>query len=226
MATGLDDRSQSRDPHQLQRPRPGQIQASRPRRAQPAPPRSRATQSGEPQSPAAEPGPAQLRTARPGVARPRPAQPGPGKPGPSRPSQPGTSRPVRPAARPAAAGDQAVRAAERPAAAGRPRTPFVLLLLALLGGGLVCLLLINTTLAQGSFQITAIQQKNASLAQQVQAAEQQTTALRSPASIAARAQQLGMRPVGRLHFLDLKNGRIYSQPAKEPGVRAVPGYTP
>jgi hypothetical protein len=148
--------------------------------------------------------------------------------------RPGTVRPATPpavtgdqaTAQPAVAGDQAGRPAGRPAAPGRPRTPFVLLLLALLGGGLVCLLLINTTLAEGSFRITDMQQRNASLAQQVQAAEQQTTMLRSPASIAARAQQLGMRPVGRLHFLDLKNGRIYSQPAREPGVRAVPGYTP
>jgi uncharacterized protein HemX len=151
------------------------------------------------------------------------------RPGQSQPAVRPDARPeARPDARPGAgpAARPGSRPAGRPAAAARPRAPFVLLLLALLGGGLVCLLLINTTLAEGSFQITAIQQKNASLAQQVQAAEQQTTALKSPASIAARAQQLGMRPVGRLHFLDLKNGRLYSQPAKEPGVRAVPGYTP
>ena len=37
----------------------------------------------------------------------------------------------------------------------------MLLLVALLGGALVWLLLINTTLAQGSFQITGLQQQNA-----------------------------------------------------------------
>jgi hypothetical protein len=102
----------------------------------------------------------------------------------------------------------------------------VLLLIGLLGGGLVCLLLINTTLAQNSFQINAMQQKNSSLAQQAQSLEQQTTQEQSPASIAARAEKLGMRPVGRLRFIDLKNGRVYSQPATEPGVTTVPGYTP
>jgi uncharacterized protein HemX len=103
----------------------------------------------------------------------------------------------------------------------------VLLLVALLGGGLICLLLINTTLAQGSFQITAMQQQNAALTQQVQALQQQTTQQESPTSIAARAQQLGMQPVGRLRFINLKNGRIYSEPAKAPDVPfAVPGYTP
>ena len=49
-----------------------------------------------------------------------------------------------------------------------------MLLIGLLGGGLVCLLLINTTLAEGSFQITAMQHKNADLTQQEQALQQQT----------------------------------------------------
>jgi hypothetical protein len=111
-------------------------------------------------------------------------------------------------------------------AQARPRTPFVLLLVGLLGGALICLLVINTTLAQGAFQITAMQQKNSALAQQVQALQQQTATEESPASIAARAERLGLRPVGRLRFINLKNGRIYSQPATEPGVIPVPGYTP
>jgi hypothetical protein len=102
----------------------------------------------------------------------------------------------------------------------------VLLLIGLLGGGLVCLLLINTTLAQNSFEINAIQQKNASLTQQAQILQQQTTQEQSPGSIAAKAEKLGMRPVGRLRFIDLKNGRTYSQPATEPGVAPVRGYTP
>jgi hypothetical protein len=109
----------------------------------------------------------------------------------------------------------------------RSRTPFVLLLIGLLGGGLVCLLLINTTLAQGAFQIQAMQQKNAALLQQEQALQQQTTQQESPASIAARARELGMQPVGRLRFIDLKKGRIYNQPAHVPDVPfTVPGYTP
>ena len=102
----------------------------------------------------------------------------------------------------------------------------MLLLVGLLGGGLICLLLINTTLAQNSFQITQMQQKNAAITQQQQILQQETTQEQAPASIAARAEKLGMRPVGRLRFIDLKNGRIYSQPATEPGVPTVPGYTP
>ncbi len=180
--------------------------------------------------PARRPGPAQ----RPGEpAEPELLRPG-ARPGPARRPGPGQ----RPAARPGPVGgrtagtaapapDQATgtRAAARPQA--RPRAPFVLLLLGLLGGGLICLLLINTTLAQGSFQIQAMQQKNTALTQQVQALQQQTTQQESPASIAARARQLGMQPAGRLRFIDLKSGRIYSEPARVPDVPyAVPGYTP
>lgn len=149
-------------------------------------------------------------------------------------SQGSRPRPARALVLPAPAPDQASSprqasvpgpgAAARPQA--RPRTPFVLLLVGLLAGGLVCLLLINTTLAEGSFQINTLQQKNSALSQQVQSLQQQTAREESPASIAARAQQLGMRPAGRLRFINLKNGRIYSQPATEPGVIDVPGYTP
>jgi hypothetical protein len=72
-----------------------------------------------------------------------------------------------------------------------------------------------------------MQQKNTSLTQQVQALEQQTRQQESPASIAARAQQLGMQPVGRLRFIDLTKGRIYRQPRRVADVPfAVPGYTP
>lgn len=140
------------------------------------------------------------------------------------PAPPPRTRPARPAQPARSAQPQGIR----PAAGGqaRPRTPFVLLLIGLLAGGLVCLLMLNTTLAQGAFQITGMQQRNATLSQQVQGLQQQTAQEEAPASIAKRAQQLGMRPVGRLHFINLKTGRMHSQPATEPGVTSLPGYTP
>jgi len=156
---------------------------------------------------------------------------GPGQPRPPRPGRTAELPRLRPGDQPAPGGDREAPAAapapQRAAGARtRPRTPFVLLLVGLLGGGLVCLLLINTTLAEGSFQITAMQHKNADLAQQEQALQQQIVREQSPASIAARARQLGMRPTGRLRFIDLKTGRVYNQPAHVPGVIPVPGYTP
>ena len=153
--------------------------------------------------------PRQRQRSRPG----RPRRPRPGRaaelprPRPGDQPVPGGGRRA-PAAAPAPAAQRAAAAGPR----ARSRTPFVLLLIGLLGGGLVCLLLINTTLAEGSFQITAMQHKNADLTQQEQALQQQIVQEQSPASIAARARQLGMQQSGRLRFVNLRTGRIYSQP--------------
>ncbi|HEY3956964.1 MAG TPA: hypothetical protein VGM53_26635 [Streptosporangiaceae bacterium] len=162
--------------------------------------------------------------------RPQPPRPQRQQPGPlqrTRPARPQPARPSQPA-RTAQPGRAGLPQGAGPAAGGqtRPRTPFVLLLVGLLAGGLVCLLMLNTTLAQGAFQITGMQQRNATLSQQVQALQQKTAQEEAPSSIAARAKQLGMRPAGRMHFINLKTGRIHSQPATEPGVVTQPGYTP
>ena len=107
--------------------------------------------------------------------------------------------------------------------------PFVLLVLALLGGGLICLLVINTTLSTAQFRITNLQQSNAALSQQEQALAQQIATDQAPATIEKRAYQLGMRQQKRLTFLNAATGRIYRQPMTIPGmpnVVIVPGFTP
>ena len=96
----------------------------------------------------------------------------------------------------------------------------------LLGGGLLCLLMINTVLAAGAFRITALQQGNVPLAQRVQALQAQVAAQESPYSLAQRAAALGMVVQPRLHFLNLGQGRLQSQPSTMPGIPTVPGYTP
>jgi hypothetical protein len=168
----------------------------------------------------------------PGRARPtrrRAAGPGPG-----RPARPGQGRPAGPApdratgtgpSRPAGAAPQAGPWTGTPSAA-IARTPFILFVTALLGGGLICLLVINTILATGSYQITSLQQAQTARAQQVQALKQQVAEDSNPSVIAKRARQLGMVEPPLTKFLDLKTGRIIRQPPTEPGVYAVPGYTP
>jgi cell division protein FtsB len=115
----------------------------------------------------------------------------------------------------------------RPAAAARPsRMPFIVLIVGLLGGGLLCLLLINTILDTGSYQISSLQQQNVTLAQQTQALQAQIAHEESPAVLAAWATKLGMTQPGLLHFLDLRKRRIESQPQHMAGIPSVPGYTP
>jgi hypothetical protein len=127
------------------------------------------------------------------------------------------------------AGAPVTRAARpRPgAAAARPsRMPFVFLIVGLLGGGLLCLLLINTVLDTGAYRITSLQQQNVTLAQQTQALQAQIAHEESPSVLAAAAIKLGMTQPGLLHFLDLRQRRIENEPHYMAGIPPVAGYTP
>ena len=109
----------------------------------------------------------------------------------------------------------------------RPRAPFILLLVGLLGGALVSLLVISTTLAEGSYRITNLQQQNANLAKQEQLLTQQVAQASSPAQIAQEAEQFGMQPDPVLQFIDLKTGKIVSGKVSRADAEInVPGYNP
>jgi len=88
----------------------------------------------------------------------------------------------------------------RPKAA---RGAFVLLLVALLVGGLMTLLALNTALAQDAFVVQNLQQQSLQLEDQEQQLTQQVASLESPVSLAARARALGMVPGGRPTFLQV-----------------------
>jgi hypothetical protein len=123
------------------------------------------------------------------------------------------------------------RPAPRPAAPGarrsRPRTPFILLLVGLLGGALVSLLVISTTLAQGAFQITNLQQQSTNLARQEQTLTDEVAKAGNPSAIASEASQLGMRQDPNLKFIDTKTGKIVTgKVTKSEAAFHAPGYTP
>jgi cell division protein FtsL len=83
---------------------------------------------------------------------------------------------------------------------------FVLLVLGMLGGSLVCLLVINTTLGASSFEIDHLQQQVAARSLQVQSMQQQVAAEGSPQQIEQEAAALGMRGQAQMNFLDLAHG--------------------
>lgn len=151
---------------------------------------------------------------RPGV-RPRPGtQPVPnvgGIPNARTAPTPGATRPVAP----------------RPAVAppGTHRVPFMLLLCGLLGGALVSALVISTTLAEGSFEISKLQSSTIAQAKQLQSLQEQVATAQSAPQIASRAAELGMQPVGELRFVDLKTGKLTTDGTDWPGY-VPPGYTP
>ena len=126
---------------------------------------------------------------------------------PAPPPSPPSGRASRPPARrEPAAGSWPARSWAAPAA--HPRAPFILLLVGLLGGALVCLLVISTTLAEGSYRITGLQQQNASLAKQEQLLTEQVAQAPRRSRSPRRPRQLGMRPNPNLQFINLKTGKI------------------
>jgi hypothetical protein len=90
----------------------------------------------------------------------------------------------------------------------------VLLILALLGGSLVCLLVINTTLGASSFRLTQLQKRSASLSTQEQNLRQQVALEQAHDTIAARAYALGMRMPTTTTILDLRSGQIFVLPGQ------------
>ncbi|MER6182253.1 septum formation initiator family protein [Streptomyces sp. NPDC001652] len=92
-----------------------------------------------------------------------------------------------------------------PTAEGRgqaARTPFVLLVVLLLGGGLIGLLVLNSALSEGSFKLDDLQKETKSLTDQEQALQRDIDAYSAPDALQRRARELGMVPGGDPAFLD------------------------
>ncbi|MFI9830707.1 septum formation initiator family protein [Streptomyces sp. NPDC051913] len=82
------------------------------------------------------------------------------------------------------------------------RTPFVLLVVLLLGGGLIGLLVLNSALSEGSFKLDDLQKETKSLTDQQQALQRDIDAYSAPDALQRRARELGMVPGGDPAFLD------------------------
>ncbi|MCK2220842.1 hypothetical protein MF672_044605 [Actinomadura sp. ATCC 31491] len=181
------------------------------------PPQSRTPQAKAPQAKASrpkaglrtEPRPTEPRPTEPRPTAPRPTEPRPTAPRPTDPRptapRPTEARPteVRPAeSRPAErrGGVQGVRggtAGPRPSAARRravrrQRTPFVLLVVGLMSGGLVSLLLLNTMLAQDTITDAKLREQIAVARQENEKIEQDYQRKTQPGVVAELAEQQGL----------------------------------
>ena len=94
------------------------------------------------------------------------------------------------------------------------RTPFVLLLVALLSVGLITLLLLNTALSQDSFRLSDLRQRSAQLTDNEQGLERQIADLEAPQRLAKTARELGMKPGGNPLFLRTPDGRVIGDPGQ------------
>jgi hypothetical protein len=93
-----------------------------------------------------------------------------------------------------------------------PRMPFVIFVVSLLAAGLVGLLLLNTELQSGTFQVTKLNNQAGQLRDQQEQLEKQVRTLESPQNLADRALGMGMVPNPNPVFLRLSDGQVLGVP--------------
>ena len=165
------------------------------------------------------PGGAKTRQARP-VSSPRhtrPVAPNPPRTAPavrtapSPATQPAIPPVIQPATQPGPSPAQ--REPRRPR---QQRMPFILLLVGLLGGALVSLLVISTTLDAGAYRINNLNAQNTSLNKYIQMLTNQVANEKNPATIAQKATGYGMRREEGNRFLNLKTDKTSYVPPATP----------
>lgn len=88
------------------------------------------------------------------------------------------------------------------------RVPFVALVSLVLLGGVVGLLLFNTSMQQASFASTTLEEQARTLSARQQTLQMEIDALRNPQHVAAQAQAMGMVQAHNPAFLDLATGKV------------------
>jgi hypothetical protein len=86
--------------------------------------------------------------------------------------------------------------------------PFAVLVIAVLATGLVGLLLLNTSMERGAYQVTALRSQASALSAQQQTLQLQVAALQDPQEVAQKALQLGMVQNTSPAFLSLATGQV------------------
>lgn len=93
------------------------------------------------------------------------------------------------------------------------RTPFVLLVVLLLTGGLISLLLLNSALNEGSFRLSKLKRETTDLTDEQQALQRDVDSYSEPDALERRARELGMVPGGSPAFLN-PDGTIRGVPER------------
>ncbi|MEV0169686.1 septum formation initiator family protein [Streptomyces sp. NPDC050803] len=105
------------------------------------------------------------------------------------------------------------------------RTPFVVLVVLLLGGGLIGLLVLNSALSEGAFRLDDLQKETKSLTDEEQSLQRDVDAYSAPDALQRRARELGMVPGGDPAFLD-PDGTVKGVPAPAPAARQASAHNP
>ncbi|GAA3521298.1 hypothetical protein [Nocardioides daeguensis] len=104
-----------------------------------------------------------------------------------------------------------------------PRVPFVTFVSVILLGGVIGLLMFNTSMQQASFRETALRKQATDLGAQQEALEMDLQSLNDPAHVAAAAEKLGMvTPSTAAGVLHLGSGEISGDPQPATGADRLP----
>jgi hypothetical protein len=121
---------------------------------------------------------------------------------------------IRPGLLPAALGTRVARLRlVAPVRARTRRTPFVIIVVAVLSLGLVGLIVLSTALQDQAFELADLRQQAAALKLQQEKAQHEVDYLESPASVARKAIGLSMVPNRNPVFLRLSDGSVVGSPA-------------
>jgi len=138
-------------------------------------------------------------------------------------------RPRRPAAKPTPVpprrdqGARGARVAPPPDPVTAPRTPFVMLVLALVAAGIVGLLVLNTKINENSFRLEGLRDRQASLEVREQQLRSDLAARQSPGNLTAAARMLGLVREESPAFLYLPDGRVVEVPQPDGADRTDSG---
>lgn len=102
------------------------------------------------------------------------------------------------------------------------RAPFVLLVVALLAGGLISLLLLNGAVNQDSFELNRLEKDTTTYTDEEQALQQDVDRYKAPEALDRRARELGMVPGGNPAFLN-PDGTVRGDPTE---AEAAPSPSP
>ncbi|MCU7825252.1 cell division protein FtsL [Kitasatospora sp. DSM 101779] len=95
----------------------------------------------------------------------------------------------------------------------RGRTPFAVLIVVLLSAGLLGLLMLNTALNEGSFELSRLKKQTTDLTDEKQGLQAQIDQNAAPDALARRARELGMVPGGGPAFLQ-DDGKVLGKPGQ------------
>ncbi|MFC7548451.1 hypothetical protein [Plantactinospora sp. GCM10030261] len=93
-----------------------------------------------------------------------------------------------------------------------PRAPFVALIIAVVVGGVLGILLVNTKINENAIRLDKMQQQQATLDLQEQKLKQQIAEAEAPGNLAERAKELGLVKSGPPAFIQLPDGRRVGVP--------------